>query len=455
MDQLVDWTAFRRLDNAAVVDFLTSTAGALAEGGQLGLKETDNLRLVLSGVMPDAGDKPILLELARQNAEFLAALEARWGTVGYCLNLMRHTLRTQLVETRQTLAQLGEGLLKKAELLFNRPLEVVLGGSGQKQVLYSTFLVDFSEALAESCSGIDTAIVELNRMNPHAMAAPTDEDRAVDEAVARALGFKDMVRHSLPGATELALKRQIAAALEAAADAARAVAKQLAANAGHGYGITVACEWLTAEGRRLASMELPDSDNLVDWEVKRRSLITAVASANEALKLMSGAMLDALQADQGEPATTSTPVGLAAKRRVVAQLIKQGTAPTKAWVATEALATYLTEHKVSPRAVLAGELTKIHAALTPSALEALARLDEGQGLMTYASAEKTQTTLRARRLGETFKGVLLTVALIASAGTFLGGCGLKTKPVSDVVDFRPDLPFRPGTSPLLMDKKGH
>jgi hypothetical protein len=119
----LDRLALQRLDNATVVDFLTSTAGALADAGILSAKDTDNLRLVLSGMHGATGarERSLLLELESQNAEFLAVLEARFGTIGICLNLIRHTLRGTLAETQRLLADLGGAMVKKAELLFNRP----------------------------------------------------------------------------------------------------------------------------------------------------------------------------------------------------------------------------------------------------------------------------------------------------------------------------------------------
>jgi hypothetical protein len=74
-----------RLDNAVVVDFLTSTAGALNERGMLEAKDADNLRLALSGIgaAGDLRELPVLVALDRQRAEFLHVLEARFGRIGF------------------------------------------------------------------------------------------------------------------------------------------------------------------------------------------------------------------------------------------------------------------------------------------------------------------------------------------------------------------------------------
>ena len=90
VEHAVDWQAFQRLDNALVVDFLTSTASALCENGVISPKDTDNLRLVLSGInsASESRERSLLIELTKQHAEFLGVMTARFGALGVCLNLV-------------------------------------------------------------------------------------------------------------------------------------------------------------------------------------------------------------------------------------------------------------------------------------------------------------------------------------------------------------------------------
>src|SRR5690606_10844546 len=122
------------------VDFLASTASVLAARGLLDGKEVDNLRLVLSGIQgtPKARSASVLLEMIDQKAEFLAVLEAWFGPSGFGVNLMRHTLRPHLLEIRRQLATFGSALLKKAELLFNRPIVLFDGAVADTRTVYAT-----------------------------------------------------------------------------------------------------------------------------------------------------------------------------------------------------------------------------------------------------------------------------------------------------------------------------
>ena len=105
-----DWSAYQRLDDAAIIDFLTSTAGVLTDHGIISSKDTDNLRLVLSGLNPGAGGRTLILAIKRERAEYLELLLARFGINGLCLNILRFTIRNCLMATTASLGQIGQAL---------------------------------------------------------------------------------------------------------------------------------------------------------------------------------------------------------------------------------------------------------------------------------------------------------------------------------------------------------
>ena len=61
--------------------------------------------------------------------------------------------------------------------------------------------------------------------------------------------------------------------------------------------------------------------------------------------------------------------------------------------------------------------------------------------MSEAADEKAETMTRARKLAERFQKSLAELAVVALF-VIIAGCGLKTKPTSEVVELRPDIPFR-------------
>jgi hypothetical protein len=445
---------FLRLDNAAIVDFLTSTAGALSEKGLINAKDTDNLRLVLSGIQSLAGSResPVMLELLQQNTEFLTVLTARFGTEGLCLNLLRHTLRPHLVETVQALADWGQRLLKKSELLFNRPFYIYSAGTCDKQTLYATVLIDLSEVLGSCCEKIERVTALLATMNPHDMAGGNEKDAETDASIAKALGFKGVTKYTLPAHEEVTAKKELSQALLTVAEAAANLAEQLTANCGHqaGYTVLIACDWLTAECQRLDHLEIPKTSSITAWEVRRRNLTACLASINEALREVAASSLDATSQQMRHSPFAVLPE--AAKRRVAFDLMTTGVQPAKAWEATEDLFRYLQEKSIKPHELIVSELARINQLLLPRSMDLLASL-VGDNLMHGASADKKINMTRSKRLTETFVKAATLLALFLTLFTATG-CGLKTAPKSDVLDLRPDIPYRnnplsPPTSPKL------
>lgn len=455
MDMTPDWMTFQRLDNAAVIDFLTSTAGVFGTSGLISAKDLDNLRLVLSGInsTTQARDRSLLMELSQQHAEFLDILCLRYGTSGLCLNLIRHSLRGGLQETDRIIRDLGQGLLKKAELLFNRPFYIYRSGHCQRRSLFSTVITDFCEGLARASHGLARALGDLAMMNPNDLAAASEADLALDLEVAKALGFQSLIRHSLPMHAEADLKRNLAQALSLVTEAATELAEQLAANTGDdaAHNVIAAAEWLQAECQRLDLLEFPRSDSMMVWEVRRRNLTACLHGINESLRFLSQSLTSAIS---HEPLPPPRHLPESLWRRLAFDLVEAGQAPSLARQAIAKLEAYLNTNQLRPEQILAGELSRIDNHLLPRTLTLLTKLSEDAVLMRLAQVEKQNTISQVSRLRDLFQqpaAALLAIALaFIPLGLVLGGCGLKTRPTSEVVEYRPDIGFHgePARNPV-------
>ncbi len=467
-DMPYDGGAMKRLDNATVVEFLSSAARVLSEHGLATSKDVDDLRLALSAINADAGarERPALLELDRQGAACLDVLRLRFGTRGLALNLARHTLKRGVTETRRTLTGWGQQLLKKAELNFNRGLLLRRGGKPERETLYASLILDFSQILAEAAEALAAVAVELSRMNAHGLDAETENDRSVDRAMAEALGFDGITEPSLPGFAERCAKRRLSTALALVGDAAQRVNREL--NAGErsaSYAPALAGESLSAEIRRLEALELPESEalptlaTLTDWEVRRIALVGALDGVNAALRHLAAESLASLSTGVSVTSTATQTSGPqpkvvypeATRRRIAIDLVATGIGPKTAEDAAASLFRYLDEHRARPSELLSSELAKIHPALTDTSLTTLTALAKDRSTMGAQHAQKLEAAKRAKHLAERFIGLgatlVLAVAVVVPSLLALGGCGLKTRPKSEVVEFRPDIPFRDPKAP--------
>ena len=435
-----DWSAYQRLDDAAIIDFLTSTAGVLTDHGIVSSKDTDNLRLVLSGLSPGVGGRTLILAIKRERAEYLELLLARFGINGLCLNILRFTIRNCLMATTNGLGEIGQTLLKRAELLFNRPFLLQSDGHPERQVLFSALIVDFVSSIASTCKVIGEELSNLALMAPCDLPFFTAKDEDIDRDIAAALGFAGIDQHCLPGYITEDSKRKIAQALIALADAVLQFAEQLIWNTNEeaAHDLISAGELLKLESQRLAAMDLPRGESLVIWELRRRHIIDCIVGLNQTLGIVGNNLVSALSVEiSGKPQLVTE----SGKRRLIFDLMASGLPSNKAKAAVSDLLAYLSSNALRPEHVLPAELNRINPDLTGSSLSTLGIMFKDSSLMTLAASEKKTTLIRASGLVKIFSkvcpaGVVAIVCLILSTS-----CGLKTAPQSTVSELRPDFPF--------------
>jgi len=188
-------------------------------------------------------------------------------------------------------------------------------------------------------------------------------------------------------------------------------------------------------------------------ESRRLGILTALNEITGNVRSLASGVVDVIamahsRTGQSHPLNAVT---TAAQRRVIVELIRLGTKPQVAAAATLALVDYCHDHKIEPGRILVSELPRIHPALLPKALELLQSVSsDPSGLSIAETASKQLTMERSRSLLAQLTaaaGPTVLALLVLGATSVFGGCGLKTKPKSDIVNFRPDIPFRETAKP--------
>lgn len=449
-----------KIDNTQVVDYLVSLASALSANGVLDAKDADNLRLLLSSLQSKRERQPIMLEMIEQSAEFLDLLDARYGPTAQAMNLLRHSSRVYFGQLVEALTHWGDKMLERAKLGFNRPLFVYQDGECQRQQLLSTHLIGFTEHLARAVQVINRVQRNWETFYPHDMAGESEIDRAVCEACAEALGFREVSASQPASYPETEDKAQLAQTLATVAACAVDLIRRINQNTGTTtrYPVIVAGDRVRLACNQLREQALPQSGSRTTFEVRRLTLIETLATLVEQVNELSTMTLDAVGRDM--PATESRFHEVApesAKRRVAFVLIVERVAPKIAWQASEALFRYLKEKNVGPEKLIASELPAIHGSLTPKALDTLQNIAAGTSLMHLAGREKARNLNQVSTLSNVFekaRGTITTIILVIACMPWLMGCGLKGPPINDQLEPRPELPFRSVTEPLLLPQNG-
>jgi hypothetical protein len=350
-------------------------------------------------------------------------------------------MRAPLLNLVNSLSHVGQTLLKKAELLFNRPFLLQVDGNPARQVLFSTVIVDLAADVAESCQIISSNLSHLNLMVPSGLPLRCEEDRNLDLELAQALGFMGLDPHSSPDFVTASVKRRIAEAGQSLAESLTHMAEQLLWNTSEeaAHDLISAIELFKLDSQRLGSMDLPRNDSLVLWEVRRKYVLECLQSIEKNLSKVGSALSDALSVEIVRQPNLVTDAG---RRRLRFDLVASGLSPSRANDAVSALLNYLSTQNLTPSQLLAGELSRIHQDLTPAALATLIELVNETSLMTGAPHDKSVALKKASGLSKFLQKIVTSAPLVLASLFVFTGCGLKTVPQSTVSELRPDIPFR-------------
>lgn len=427
-----------RVDNSIVIDFLTSTASTLIELDKLEHKIADDLRLDLrsaNSFLKKNTASPLLIALEQQDAIFLSVLEARYGKNGYCLNLLRYSLRLPVTAIIETVNSFAASLLKKIDLLLNRPFLVELNGSLEKHTPYAAILIDFLDALQDITATIINSQKSLFIMNGHAMALERQDDIDTDLAVAKNLGFLRVLYPNKVGQEETKLKKNLSLALLQLTNQLSNLIEQITKpnTAQLFYNIYIECETLRAECHKLDQFDIPISGNITIQEIRRQAIIDTLSNIEGLLKSTFANTQELIGHSENHAAPADTQALL---RRITYELIRDGVSPRLAHEAGTAFTRYLRTNNLQPSEIIVGELTRIHPNLTAQCLELTVSIEQGTSLMKYATLAKESILERAKQLAQFFVPSLLLFLTIFSS------CGLKTYPASDKTEVRPEIPFK-------------
>lgn len=440
----IDWQAVQRLDNAMLVQFLTSSASVLHKHSLITPKETDNLRVALSRLNAPGSNGPgspsLLAELDRSGDEIFSILKYRFGMNAMALNLIRLCVQQSLQPLVSTLVVSGEILIKKSEIVFNRPLYIYGAGKRQVKTLYSTFVIDLAEQVATTAAALKDISARLGRMIPS--QEPSGNDVVIDLEIAEALGFDGLSDRLLPANEERALMRRIHQTVLDFAEYCSEFADQVLQNGRteSGHNLLAAAEILKAECLRLAAISFPEGDAITMWETRRRHLAANISSIGEVLKMTCNACEEAVNFEKAGLEELNDRESL--KNRLIMAMVGSGTHVSQAAKAAADFMTYLRDKQLKPTQVIAGELSRINPQLSIKCLEILQE-DCNQTRSTPETTEqKKRVITRSRAVSDRLKAIAVSGVLLLTICPTLISCGLKTNPVNDAAELRPDIPFK-------------
>ncbi len=437
-----------RLDSARTMEFLTGIAAGITKHERLSRGAIDELRVTLTGIQQgiigQGLQASLFIEVMHQSCEVVQYALCRYGEVGFCRNMLRHSMLSMLNDSIRTASELGQALLDKVNLVLNRPLFVTVGGKIEGHASFSTALIDLTEVLEQACSQMLDARNHVAQFLPSALGRTDKVEFAIDDAVASQLGFSAVRAEAIPFHTESQAKRLFCVAAQSIVESVEEFCNQMRVNLlkDTTAPALVNCDSIRSELQFLASTALPDTDNVELWELKRLRVVASIDAINRDLSSLTDSLSNLLSATRNfvDPSTRIRPEEL--RRAVVAQLMHKGTPSQKASQAAGALFDYCRTHSVTPTSLIAAELGRIDPLLVGGCEKLLQSYEDSQSLQLNVD-EKQENLRRSTKLRRLFEGNISAFSLIALfLATGITGCGLKGSPKSQIDDLRPTIPFR-------------
>jgi hypothetical protein len=435
-----------KLDRAMAVDFLSSIAGVLAQHQCITQKDTDSLRLVLSSLQSATNhSESLMIDLIGQDAEFIRILENRYSVVGIHQNLLRYTLKPMLNDLIVSLSEFGEALVQKSQAFLNRQAVVYIGSHPQSRVLFSSLLVELSQEIAKTCEALQEAVSSCHRMSGNAFSISSTEDDAIDQAVAKSLGFHHVNHAGLPFLLDTKTLQTIGAALLSISSTVEQFMETIQRNFKGNLSarIKLLNEHIKLHAGFVAGFNLFGELTFEGCEIRRIRLLSAISDCGEKLitiKENTSEMLNSLSSITPQEQYTDD-----VRRQIASDLIKKSISVKQAEEAAKNLIEYCSTNQIAPAQMLSGEIHKADKNLSESSLEILKRYHDERSISKSSAQKKNVITESSRKLLTTFrqniKSLSTTILALFVLGTL--SCGLKTQPRSDILDPKPGLPLRP------------
>lgn len=439
-------------DQALVIDFLSRCAEVLLKHGAITEKLTYDFRFFIrdSQLLEDLASQglSLLTRLMSRQSEFMLALCGRFGDMALFTNLLRYSIENPLSQLVTDLNQLGQELIKKSQLNFNRPIYVYRNQTCEAQILASSVLIEISEELADAAQALQSLQAKISIVAASQLHFRRDQDEDIDHALAEALGLAKVGVDILGFCRENQVLSEIKHIMTRMSSLIGQALDQIRKNNQEQSVLPILSrlDRLRAEAYKLDALPMNPDDDLILWDSRRLLWLESLAQLHVHLLGLGKELKQIFRGPGFHHAQEEAIFPASMQRRLFGDMIATGLNPREASVASSALLSYCRQNNLRPSRLVPAELRKIHPLLSEQSLKLLQEMDIDRSLATQSSQEKKRILDRSERLMAIFRANIGTLAVLLAFMTVMG-CGLKTDPQSQLEDFRPAIPYQ--TQPTL------
>ena len=433
MDSGIPSSGSTRLENARTSHFITNCASVLAARGIIGARDARRLRMLVHDfhhAEGAEGSRRLWTHLVSEPDDAVIALCSWFGPKSLARNLLNQHLLFHCDELLRRLASDGADALATSKLLFNRSVTVFVDGTPHATRLLPTLLLDYAARLRTTIELLQPIRSRLQAMHCY---SPPGDPRKADE-VATTLGFTTWYDGSFPTSEY----REILSHMTMAFESFGGVAKELGDTAaGSSAQTRQLYGGIMDQTRLLRDRVEPESESLIDWDHYVFSVASAAAELNSLcaqLSQQSKAIVKSANFDQEAKALLNLQA-----QGLKTELIRQGTPAKKADRAVAALGEYCEFHRINPNSLIENELEKIDPAFQRHVRTWLVERERRE--LAERAEIKKKAVEKSRQHETFFRSTLAALTGLLFCFLVSTGCGVKTDPVSELIEYRPGIPF--------------
>lgn len=394
------------------------------------LDDTDVVMLLavagsqVGATLRSQGQEGLWLELWRERHPVMLSASHRVGSVPLWSNLYRLTLNKKIQELIVCFSRFADRLVDVSALNFNRDIVVQNREEGAEQMTFSHVILDYLQQSRISVEWLDRSCQELSVWRTNEL-----DDEVFEHA--KSLGFTTMSTHGLGFLVEQEATRTVSFALKRFIQSTRVFLHILRQN---GLGTSQDLTFLNYLDTRLKLLEECELSMDQGWELLERSrcdVLTGLTQLMKDLDVVHEQLIELLSRPIPQPSGMF--LGWQ-KLEVVKQLMNRGVQVVEAVDATRKLEQYCESHQTTMQSLIPAELAKLDRHFLGKADDLI--LEVQKAGQQRSVEQKHQALLGLDQMKSYFK-TLLPLLLI-----FLQGCGVKTTPVSESIDYRPILEYR-------------
>lgn len=451
MEKNINWDAFHKIDQATILEALSSIAGAMLSTKAISETPIEHFHNEIRSLHAYnfGSEISVLQQLASTQSPFLNAVLNRFEISGFFKILTRVSLGVLLDHTKENLLDSGIKFTEKSQLYFNRKIPFTNArGDIVRYGLFSGLVVNFAESLFDQIENLNKIMTyNLTSIMPSLSSMYDNNEAAIDQELAKQLGFEKVAIESMENLRESSFLLKFSTVILELSNLCDNFTNELDhARIAYPKKILLSIEWLRGEGERITRFKPINSTmcNLDAEELRRQNICSTIFAINMTLETVLYELLSALKGVpvSFEPAPYSITSSEASYW--TQHLIARGYTMKLASDISESIKSYCSAQKVSPSRLLDSELNRIH----PECPKDLTRLfqisSKCHNDLTYPSQtnEKADLLKRVSTLMSKFKRNSQLLCLFIIALPTLGGCGVKTSPRSELEEIRPRIPFR-------------